>query len=334
MRGEERKNEISLWRRYLPIMIAVFVLVAIAVFVVSKKRQNSMDKQPNITETNAIGTFDKQRKCARLPQFLKQLKIPQPVMIDLSQKQFKGVAFLYGKGFQKTLHHKQWEQYAYFSTYTVDEQGNIYLVPMPFISIHPSTFNLQKNIYKVDSKTGKLSIFMHLEDVHPSANNPYGINAITYDCDDRSLWVAAIDGSNYQEQKGVIYHIDPVSKTILQKIEGIDVLSMTLLQSSKGKYLLIGSARDNVLYTLKIEKGMLSSDPVKLLALPNANEHIRKIKIIGRNKLELQSIPFSYALIVQTDKEDRVYYQAVWEEKRKKFHIQHRDKKSSKKTLN
>ena len=129
-------------------------------------------------------------------------------MIDLSQKRFKGIVLLYGKDFQQVLHPEQWEQYEHFSTYSVDEKGNVYLVPTPFISIRPTTFNLQKNIYKLDTKSGKTSIFMHFEDVLPSANNPYGLNAITYDCDDKTLWVAAIDESNYQSQKGVIYHIN------------------------------------------------------------------------------------------------------------------------------
>ena len=90
-------------------------------------------------------------------------------------------------------------------------------------------------------------------------------------------------------------------------MEGFDVLSMTIVKSEKGKYLLVGSARDNGLYAYTIDNGKLSATTQKLLELPVANEHIRKIKVKDKNLLELQSIPFSYALIAQTAKQDRIF---------------------------
>lgn len=294
-------------RKYVPIVIAFLVVLIAGYLVVSKKNESIVNLQTE--EQPNIGTFIKQTMCARPPQFLKKLQIPQPVMIDLSQKRFKGIALLYGKDFQKVLHPEQWEQYEHFSTYSVDQKGNVYLIPTPFISIRPTTFNLQKNIYKLDTQSGKISIFMHFEDVIPSADNPYGINAITYDCDDETLWVAAIDKSNYESQKGVIYHINIQTKELLQKVEGFDVLSMTIVKSEKGKYLLVGSARDNGLYAYSLSEGQLSKTPKKLLELPLSNGHIRKIKVKGENLLELQSIPFSYTLIAQTSKKDRTFYE-------------------------
>ncbi len=307
-------------RKYLPIFVVISMLSTGAYFLVHKKRE----KQHIVMQQNVvpnIGMFSKPRQCARPPLFLEKLKISQPVVIDLSQKRYKGMAIYFGSGFKKVLHPKQWEQYAYFSTYTVDRVGNIYLIPVPFISIYPTTFNLQKNLYKVDSRSGKIDIFMHFDDVLPSISNPYGLNAITYDCDDQTLWVAAIDESNYQSQKGVIYHIDPQTKKILQRFNGIDVLSMTIVKNHKEKYLLVGSARDNALYALKINKNKLQSSPFKLLELPGANEHIRKIKVIDKNTFELQSIPFSYALIAQTAKQDRLIYHAEWLPKVKEWKI-------------
>ena len=298
-------------RKYIPVILSLVVIIVIGYVVVSKKHAKTIAVVPEVAVNN-IGTFGVQKKCARPPQFLKGLKIPQPVVIDLSQKRYKGIALHYGKKFKQTLHPKQWEQYEHFSTYTLDDRGNIYLVPTPYISIHPTTFNLQKNIYKLDTITGRLSIFKHFDDVTPSANNPYGLNAIAYDCDDHTLWVASIDESNYEKQKGVIYHINPKTKEILQRVEGLDILSMAIIKSKKGKFLLVGSARDNGLYAYTIEKGKLSATVQKLLELPAANEHIRKIKVKEKNLLELQSIPFSYALIAQTSKRDRILYHATW----------------------
>lgn len=304
-------------RKYVPIVIALIVILIAGYLVVSKKNESIVE--PQTKEQSNIGTFTKQTMCARPPQFLRRLKIPQPVVIDLSQKKYKGIALHFGKNFEKTLHPKIWEQYEHFSTYAMDESGNILLIPTPFISIRPTTFNLQKNLYKLDTKTGKLSIFMHFDDIHPSSNNPYGLNAIAYDCDDKTLWAAAIDESNYQSQKGVIYHINLQTKEILQKVKGFDVLSMTIARSEKGKYLLVGSARDNGLYVYDMSQNTTKFNNIKLFELPLSNERIRKIKVIGNNLLEIQSVPFSYSLIAQSSKKDRTFYTAKWDEVEKEW---------------
>jgi hypothetical protein len=309
-------------RKFLPVLVSLG-LVGLAAYFVIHKKHTSQDKT-NVPQSvsRTIDSFVPQHACARLPGFLHVQHIPRPVMIDLSQKRFKGLALLYGKHFNKALHPKQWEQYEYFSTYAADPLGNIYLVPMPFISIGRTTFNLQKNIYRLDSNTGKVSIFMHFDDVLPSANNPYGLIAIVYDCDDNTLWVSAIDESDYSSEKGVIYHIDPGSKKILQRFNGIDALSMAIVKSNKNKYLLVGSARDNALYAYRIGKEGIHKPKMTLLSLPNANEHIRKIKVRGRDHLQLQTIPFSYALIAQTGMKDRSHYTAFKDPKNGQWMIQ------------
>ena len=307
-------------KKYLPIIASLLVVAGVAFVVINKK--NSHTIEPKIEEKFTIGNFNKQRSCARHPAFLKQLKVTQPVTIDLSQQQFKGLAFLYGQNFSKVIHPKAWETFEHFSTYSLDEVGNAYLAPMPFISIKPTTFNLQKNIYKLDSKTGKLEIFMNFDDVHPSASNPYGIISLVYDCDDQTLWVSAIDESDYREQKGVIYHIDVKTKAVLQRVEGFDALTITLLKSEKGKFLLAGSARENTLYAYGIENSKLSSKGEKVLELSSAGEHIRKVKVRGENMLDLQTIPFSYTLIAETSAtNERNHYDAKWDSITKKWKL-------------
>ncbi len=308
-------------KKFIPIFVVLALLMAGGLIIVHKKKQHvSGSENTTISkDTYSIGAFSLQNSCVKLPLFLKKLHISQPVMIDLSQKHYKGIALLYGKQMQNVLHPKVWEQYEHFSTYALDKQGNIFLVPMPYISIRPTTFNLQKNIYKLDTRTGKIEIFMQLDDVHPSASNPYGINAITYDCDDNTLWVSAIDETDYQVQHGVIYHIDIQTKEVLSRIEGTDVLALTLLKNKKSKYLLAGGARQSVLYAYDLKsyekkKSPIAFKPIMLFSLPSDNEYIRKIKIRGKNHLEIQTIPFSYTLIAQTGQSDRAIYHAIWRE--------------------
>jgi len=264
----------------------------------------------------------KQPRCATPPKFLKQMKISQPTMIDLSQKRFKGIALLYGQGFGSVLHPKEWERFGHFGTYILNELGDIYLVPMPYISIHSDTFDLQKHLYRLDSSTGKLSKYMSLDDIAPSAHNPYGLQAISYDCTDQTIWLSALDKSNYSEQKGRIYHIDLKSKKILQTIDNVDALSLKVAHAQNGKYLLVGSARDSALYAYSINsKGYIDSPLAKLLELSSSTEHIRKIKIKGQ-MIELQAISFGYTLIAETGKDDRIYYKAQWKNELQQWKLQ------------
>ena len=306
-------------KKYFPVIFAILLVFIIAAAVVYKK--NTKQKKSIASQDNNIGLFVKAGNCANIPQFLKYLKVGQHALIDLSQKRFKGVAILTGRKFDKSIHPRQWEQFGPMGTYTLDPMGNIYLVPTPYVSIKPTTFNLQKNLYILDSKTGKISIFMHFDDIHPTSNNPYGLSTIDYDCDDGSVWLASIDKSDYNAQKGTIFHINPKTKERLQEIKGFDLLTMKIVKSDKGKYLLAGSARDNGLYAFAIVNQSISTKPIKLLELPDANEHIRKIKVIDNNTLQLQAIPFSYSLIAQSAKKDRTIYKAVYDPNTKKWTV-------------
>ncbi|HFD11979.1 MAG TPA: hypothetical protein ENJ32_05890 [Crenotrichaceae bacterium] len=296
--------------KFFPIILSLLIVSGLFA-VIAYKKNNSKQKNPE--HIFFTGEFDKQKTCRRSPRFLQRLHIRQPIVIDLSQQRFTGIVFYHGQRLEKTLHAKRWEKYGSFGTYSLDEQGNLYLAPIPHISIGSDTFEWQKNIYRLDSVTGDLSVVMHFDDVSPNPKNPYGIQSLVYDCDDKTLWVSAIDETDFQTQKGVIYHIDPETKQILQRVSGFDALTITLLHTTEAKYLLAGSAVDDGLYAYLIVDGKISSKPVKLFELSKANNHIRKIKIRGKNYLELQAIPFSYTLIAQTTKQYRNIFNAKWD---------------------
>lgn len=297
--------------KYISIIISLLIVLGsfFYVHVLKKERILSFNESKQMN----IGEFSREKSCARHPNFLAKLKISQPIAIDLSQSNYKGLAFLYGQGLKKVVHLKTWEKFDHFSTYDLDLKGNMYLTPMPFISVKEKTFEFQKNIYKLDTNSGKLSIWMSLEDVKAGSNNPFGVISLVYDCDDHTLWISAIDETNYKVNRGIIYHIDIKTKKILQTVNGIDALTLQLIRSEKGKYLLVGNARKNELNAFEIKQKKLVSKMMTLVQLPNTHEHIRKIKIRANNLLELQTIPFSYTLIAETSgTDDRKYYMFNW----------------------
>ena len=297
-------------RKYLPILISLLIVSIATLLVVSLKEKS---KSVSVKIAN-IGAFDKKPTCAIQPIFLSKLRVPQPIAVDLSQQQYRGVAFLFGPNLLQAVHPKSWKRFDHFSSYILDPKGHMYLTPMPYITIEPNTFLLQKSIYKLNSYSGKLSVWMTIDEVKAGAGNPFGLIALDYDCEDNSLWVSAIDESDYDNSRGVIYHIDVESKKIVQKVEGFDALSVRLIETKNGKFLLAGSSRDNALYAYEIKNRKLSSTRIKLLELPNFNQRIRKIDIVSKDTLQLQSIPFTYTLIAETGEDSTVRekYQVKW----------------------
>ncbi len=304
-------------KRFLPIAVVIALLALASYFLLIKDSGNGKQETKKVL---LLGDFNKKRSCAKLPQFLYTAGVKRP-LIDLSQQRFKGIAFLYGSRFSKVMHKKSWERFDALGTYTIDNRGDIYLTPNPFISITAATFNLQKAIYKLDSVNGTLERWMVIDTIAPSANNPYGLISILFDCKDNTLWASAIDKSGYKGSRGRIYHIDPSKKEIIESIPNIDALTIAWLYTKDSRLLLYGSAVDNGLYALSFKGNKIEKSPVKLFNLPNPKLHIRKIRVVGKNSLYLEAIKFSYSLIAETDKRQRVHYSAKYIEQEKKWII-------------
>ena len=287
-------------KKYLPIIIVVIILIGGFIFI-----NKSASKEVSKKSSFVLNSFSKPRNCARLPKFLYDAGFRRPI-IDLSQMKYKAIAFYQGN---KVFHKKAWERFDYFGTYAIDNMGNIYLAPMPFISIKPTTFNLQKNIYKMDSFSGKIDIFMHFDDIKPSANNPYGIISLVYDCSNNTLYASAIDKTSFDGSKGRIYHIDIKSKEIIDKIDNFDALTLAFIQTKDKKYLIAGSAFDSGVYIFVNKK------PIKLFDLPNSQLRVRKIKVLGKDRLKLEAIKFSYTLIAQSTNKQRQDFEAIYNSK-------------------
>ena len=304
-------------KKILPILLVLLLLTGAGYFLLN---DNPKEEKKDTKQAFKLKEFNKIRSCARIPTFLYSIGIKRPI-IDLSQMHYKGIAFYYGPKFNKVLHKKEWERYDALGTYTIDRLGNIYLTPNPFISIRPSTFNLQKAIYKMNSKSGKLTRWMEIDDIKPNSTNPFGLISIVYDCDNDTLIASSIDESNYKAQKGVIYQINPKTQDILNRIEGFDALTINILHTKNSKYLIAGSARDNSVYVFTFKGSKLTSEPHKLFELPNPRLRVRKIKVIGKNSLKLEAIKFNYSLVAETNKKQRFEYRAAYNPTNSTWHI-------------
>ena len=83
-------------KRLLPIVVALVFVVGLVTFVIIVKQRHRVSPDAHAFD---IGAFSPVRSCSRLPRFLRRRHISQPVMIDLSQKHYTGVALRYGHNF-------------------------------------------------------------------------------------------------------------------------------------------------------------------------------------------------------------------------------------------
>ncbi|NPA27679.1 MAG: hypothetical protein GXN91_01335 [Epsilonproteobacteria bacterium] len=304
-------------KRFIPLFIVLIFLGAGAYFILNTPSSSLQTSQSLFR----LDEFDKQKSCARLPLFLYKNGINAPI-IDLSQKHYKGIAFYFGPKYSRVLHKKSWERFDALGTYTIDNKGDIYLTPNPFISIKPTTFNLQKAIYKLDGKSAELSRWMVIEEVAPNPTNPYGLISIVYDCDSGYLIASSIDKSSYRGVGGRIYLIDRDKKEILQRVEGFDALTLNILKSRDKKYLIAGSARDGGVYLFRFkEDGKLDKNKIKLFELPTPELKVRKIKVIDKNTLKLEAIKFNYSLVAQSAKKHREEFIAKYDPKTGRWEV-------------
>ena len=109
------------FKKNISIFIALSIVIIGALWTIHIKNSKKIKEEKTVN----IGTFNKTRGCARHPNFLAKLRVPQPIAIDLSQQRYKGLAFLYGRGLNQAVHLKMWEAFDYFSTYALDPKGNI-----------------------------------------------------------------------------------------------------------------------------------------------------------------------------------------------------------------
>jgi len=219
---------------------------------------------------------------------------------------------------QKVHQDASWKQFGYLSSITFDNKGNIYVLPTPFISLLQNKPWQMNRILKVDSETGKMSVWVNLAtDSTQPINNPYGLLSLTFDCTDISIWTSSVYGSSRRNEAGIIYHIDVATKKIIDSLCNTDALSLAISTDEKGaKRLYYGHARDGKIFSYLINiKGLLDKTSFRLeTSLENlgirGDDKPRKIRFVN-GAMVVTGKSFNYNLEATSDKIESTY-RFVW----------------------
>ncbi|MBZ0298655.1 MAG: hypothetical protein K8J31_02895 [Anaerolineae bacterium] len=250
------------------------------------------------------------------PPFLKDLGFSQRIALDTRAKYVKGAMvreFDQAGNVSRSYQDPSWTSAGYLGAYTSDQVGNIYLAPMPFISILDNPPDKANIIYQIDSLTGMMAPLIDLPAGAPLPPEAvYGLMDLVYDCDTNSLYAASVLGSTYDQVAGRIFQIDLTTHQVVATLDGVDAFSLDVFNSANGKQLYIGSARVPEIYSIPLdEKGHFSGDIRPVLSLEDKgfhrDERARGLMFQGQDRLIVTMLQFDFNLVASTETLTTVY---------------------------
>jgi hypothetical protein len=251
--------------------------------------------------------------CQQLPKFTSGIGLSQPVFIDTSQQVVTGVALREATDEGRLYQHPSWDDAGNVGPYVVDKDGNIYVAPVPMVSLFNNPPEEQNKIYRIDSRTGVMQDFINLPWVQPpSGANPFGVVGLAYDCDTHSLYAASVAGSGPKQELGNIYRIDLTTGRVADQQEAVDALGLGVFTGRQGKRLYFGAARTPDVYSIALDE---SGDFVgqarfefSLAALEGGNQdNAHRLRFNRNNTLEIKGIEFGFKLMAVSDPQRNIY---------------------------
>ncbi|MFM9909252.1 MAG: hypothetical protein ACKVOW_07885 [Chitinophagaceae bacterium] len=214
----------------------------------------------------------------------------------------------------KSFQHPSWRLGGWLAPILIDNTGDLYTAPAPFISLLDNPVANQNTIYRVDSKTGTMDVFMKLPLVDTnSIQNAFGIIGMALLCETNTLFVSTLAGSDRKHERGAIYAIDIPSKKIIDKLSGIDAMGMGISYVTGKRELFFGTGRTSEVFSVVLnKKGEFSGSAQMVISLSglgaNGDDKVRRIRTDALGNLEIHGISFNYNLIPQREKKETVYH--------------------------
>lgn len=248
--------------------------------------------------------------CAAPPKFMQNRGFtPGRAALSTSEKRQMGLVLLeIGNSTDqnaakksKQYQHPSWDDQGYLSSITRDRNGHIYVAPKPNVNMLYTKRENLNTIFRIHTSEEKLQAFQSLPGaVKINNENPFGILGLIYDCNTNHLLVSTINGSNEQEENGKVYAVDTDTKKVIPLVNHLDVLGLNIVQVDDEILLLLGSARESVIFGLPIDLNFRILGPAKpIISLeglgPRGDDRARKIEAFN-GKLIIHGTPFYYNL--------------------------------------
>lgn len=299
-------------------IIWVYILCLLAIIVFWLASTNKLDPQAH-AEPLKIGSA---HYCARTPRFVNKFGLQQPVAIDTQQSKVVGLVMRELRGKKRVFQHPSWRQTGHVTSTVRDAEGNIYVIPVPSVSLETNPLEHRNKVYKVNAINGEMKIFASLP--LPESGgllNPFGTMGLALDCDTNSLYVSSVAGSTPKQQLGVIYQLDLQSGDVLDQLNNVDAIGLGIFNFFDQKRLYYGSARSSNLNSIGLttrggfkrnQKEAAHRYELSLLGVKNGDTtQIRKV-VIYKTKdhqygMDLTETEFGFRLGADTSRRYKHY---------------------------
>lgn len=227
-------------------------------------------------------------KCIQYPKFIQKHNFNLAnSALSTSEKRKKGLWLIEidakNKKVNKSLQLKTWDSAGFLGGMVFDHYGNLFTFPTPNVNIYDNPPKLSNIIYKVDGETGIMAPWIKLNtpDNLPDGN-VFGIMGIAYSCFDNSIYASSIIGSTRDSIKGKLYRIDCEKHIIIDSISHFDGFGLNVLSINNNKFLLVGCARNSLLYYVQLDQnGGFMHSPKPMFSIeglgPRGDDRIKKI---------------------------------------------------------
>lgn len=282
-------------------VVAVLALGGAFVWLNSQQPTNQGSSEPKLATNWNVGPVN---QCHGSPQFpITKLGFSRSVVFSTSERLNKGLELIEpgpngdltsGKHYQDPT----WTMGGYLGVFVVDSQGNVYVAPSPRISLLDNPPDKANILYKVDSVTGVMSQYINLPSAAPpSPENPYGILALSFDCDTNSLYVTTVMGSTRTAQVGRIYRIDVGTGKVAAEFDNVDAFGVSGFNFSTGKRLFFGSARTPEIFSIALDgNGNFWGEPRQEIVLTGTYNKPRRLDFDQRGQMLVRGIDFNFTL--------------------------------------
>lgn len=252
--------------------------------------------------------------CKKTPLFASTQGFSKEVVLTTSYPGKKGLVLADPVNMSKYYQDSGWSAQGFMGLFTTDEEGNVYLLPAPHVNLSDNPIDRNNFIYKVDSKTGRLSVFAKLPNIADNnSSNAFGVLGIAYQCAHKCLYVSTVNGSKRKDELGRIYQLDVSTGRILDSLTQFDAYGLLPITIDDNEILLAGSARNSNLYQIQLnKKGGFSSQPVVTLSVaglgPRGDDRVKKIDFDSKTfQILLKGHEFNFNLSAPSEDQQTTY---------------------------
>lgn len=285
-------------------VVAAMLGVVLAAFPSACRAPGSIESEPPRFESIG-GTLD----CRARPKFAAKAGFTAGSALSTGSEELPGLVLVDARDPGHTFQHASWLSHGSLGPLTYDAEGNVYVAPTPNMDLLENPPEAQNTIYKVDTHSGEMDEFVRLAPAGPlSAENPFGILGLTYDCETRSLYASSVAGSSRRSELGRILRIDPLQARETDALLDVDAMGLAVFRGSRDRRLYFGSARRPELWSVALdERGGFFGPARREFVLPGWTDKARRIVFDGEGGMEVFGVPFVFNLTVGADAPENVY---------------------------